>query len=495
VDWLITLYILISSSSLGIIAGVGGVIALSIIFYFFSLYLKKKINPFKSAVKYYNRENLNKALLFLAIELENNSSNKEAFLLKADIEAQSGFYDEAVKDYFRLLHFKQAGDGIDVFEVKKRLLNPLYLQESLLELHTLCKEILFIEPNNPEALYYLALLYIGQLYYREASSVLKKLVSNRPRMHNALFAYAVCLVQDKKFDRALAHINSAIELSDCYLYQLTASAVNYLQENYSEALDISASIPQKEKAFENRRQYLFAMKLKAVCNYMQGRYKKASGIFRLLYNTRCKEKDQKDTGQYQEESLATATLLYNEYGRVKQTVQNDIKKGEQGSDSVFRDYYKLKEVAVEEGKISMLRTPPSLNRILDIEGFSTETLAAVDLGFSMVKAGLLKDSCDFLQKVCLEHPEVLGLKKVIALIEERQKVMSAGEKGSVKSGTYEEESTQSVIRRKNRKYELRDYMDKWEKSVIKPYQLIIAAGFTSKKQLSPVVMFGNRGRG
>ena len=127
-----------------------------------SIYFRRKLNTFTRAERFFEAGHFKRAFTFLLIELERNPSNKKALYMKADIHLKREEYGEAERNYYRLIDLKRPGDGIDPFEIKQKILCPLYRQNKLLELYKVSKDIFNTEKNNAEALYYLALLYLAQ---------------------------------------------------------------------------------------------------------------------------------------------------------------------------------------------------------------------------------------------------------------------------------------------------------------------------------------------
>ncbi len=239
--------------------------------------------------------------------------------------------------------------------------------------------------------------------------------------------------------------------------------------NYTNSLDILRSIPQREEVFASGKQYSYAIRLRGFCNYRLGSYDKAINLFR--FNCNYLKRFHKKTG------------IYNEYGVVMQDNLPDSDNERKEEVSTFEDYFRLKEVAIEEGKFEGFST--ATQRILDIEGFSRETEAEIDLGFSMLKAEALDDAFKFFKKMHSEHPEILGLKRLIQLIEETLKAAKGGSAQRV-----EQRSTEKIVKGKEKRYHLWEYIEEWANNSIRPYQLLIAFDLTAKRQLSPLVMFG-----
>jgi len=248
-----------------------------------SFFLRKKFNLFRRAKSLYEAGHLKRAFSLLLLELEKNPRNNHALLMRAEIHVQRGEYRDAENWYYRLIGLKKPGDGIDIFDIKQRLLKPLYREQKLLDLLNLSKEILHTEKNNPPALYYLGLLYMGQLYYREAKTILDRLISVRPMMHEALFAHAVVLLQLNNVEKAVNSLKRAIELHRETHYDLALSYAYYLSGNYEESKNILTAFGPRVDRFDTERQYLFSLRLLAFCNINLGIREDAVEIFGELY--------------------------------------------------------------------------------------------------------------------------------------------------------------------------------------------------------------------
>jgi tetratricopeptide (TPR) repeat protein len=466
------------------IAGVFIGLIIGFIIIFLYIFINNKFNMYRRAQKYYSRGNLRRALYLLSVVLHKKPSNKKALLLKADIECELEDYINAEKNYYRLIDLKKPGDGTDIYMVKKRLLKPVYQQDKIYAAFNLAKDILYMEKNNAEALYYLGLICLGQLYYKEASEILLRLIFNRPQMHHALFAYAVAQAQLNNFEKSLEYISQAVGVNDNPLYKISCASVYFLMENYPAAKRTLEKLPETEKTFENKRQYLFYLRLKAFCNYMQGSSKEATSLFRMLYKLTGKSKPK-------EKPADKSPTIYNEFGRTPSDSKPAESPREAEKNSALSDYFRLREIAMEEGRQNKAETEKygAFKKFLDLFGLSAETRAALDVALSMVKSESYSQALDFLKEVKTQHPEVLGMGKVMNLLEERV----ADASGKDASGNGKDQSdvdsissiTEKVIERKERKYELWEYIREWEKNGIRPYHLLLVSGFTSKKQLSP----------
>jgi len=460
----------LSSVSTLTIAVIGGIVACAIIAFFIYLHMKSRVNPFGRAEHHIERGSLDRAMVLLALELDKNPGNRQALLMRADIEAEQGRYVEALEGYFRLIGLKKPGDGIDTMEVKRKLLKPLHELQSLFELHSLCMDILKTIPSDPDALYYMALIYTGQLYYKEAEKILLRLISTAPPNHDVLFLYGVVLIQNGRYGDGADYLQRARTVSESLLSGLVHGAALYLSGDYKGALAVVNGLPDLKDKYERSSQYFFMLRLGAFCCHMLERYDEAHERFDVLYKIAVSGET------VREEPVGIG--LYNELGKLR---GSGGKEKRVGMSTVFSEYYRLKEVAVEEGRLSMMKVRPSQprNRILDIEGLSLETSAALDLALSDIKSGKLREAADLMKRVRKEHPEVLGLKRLIDRIEER-----AGAAGDGRSGEKDEK----------RRFGLEEYIEEWEKYGIRTHQIMYIARLAAGKQLSPALLFGPQGQ-
>jgi tetratricopeptide (TPR) repeat protein len=456
-------------SSIYVLIGAGSVIILSIVVFLALVPLRSKVNPMRRARRNFDRAKYERALVLLALVLERNPENRQALLMRADAEKALGRFSDAARDYYRLIHLKKPGDGIDVLDVKKRLLGALYREQSLLELHTTCSEILKTETTSPEATYYMGLLYLGQMYYDRAAKTLHALVRNRPNMDEAHFALGLCHVQRSAHDDAARALNRALSLRENMLYRICAASTYYFAGNYRRSLDMLRTVPQRPDSFDKLKQYLFSLKLRAFCHYKTGRYERAVQLLQVYYNHGKREG-------------GSAAVLYSRDGSLQAAAPA------QRASSGFDDYYRLREVAAEEG---VRKVPGNTRRIHDLEGLTRITEAAIDLGFAMVQAGFLREAIRHLTRVRSEHPEILGLGRVLHLLEaetERERALEGDDPGRFRA-----ESTERVVKGGGRGFKLWEYLEEWEQNAIRPYQLLVISDFTASKMLSPRILSGGWG--
>jgi tetratricopeptide (TPR) repeat protein len=447
--------------------GIGLVLLIAAVW--LSIYFRRKLNPFTRAEKFYNAGHLKRAFSFLMIELERNPTNKKALHMKADIHLKREEYEQAERYYYRLIDLKRSGDGIDPFKIKQSLLRSLYRQNKLLELYKLSKDILNTERNNAEALYYFALLYMGQLYYKEACRILDRLIAIRPNMHEAHFAHAVASAQLKKFDESLISIKRALEMQKCTLYELALATCYFFIENYAESKGILVKHNIIEKNFDTIEQYVLSLRVLAFCNLKQSLFADALKVFKRLY----------DIARENEGKSEEDVVVYDEFGkkRESQVKRKDVKEDKKSP--LVEEYYKLKEFAIDGGyEIGMRRESiASSGRFLDLEGITKKTRAALELGFAMIRAGQREEALLFFNEMRKANPEVIGINRIIELIN---------------NGREAEREEKIVSKKKG--YELGEYLDLWEKEGIRPYSLIMAAGFSTRKQLSPLLLFSRDGK-
>ncbi len=482
---------------ISVIAGAGAIFVCALAGFFIFLHLSKRMNPYKRALRFYERGYLNKALMLTVLELDKNPDNRKALELKADIEVKRNLDEAALNDYYRLVGFKRLGDGVNVLEIKKKMLLPLHRNEHLLELYTVCSEILKTEKNDPDALYYMAVLYAGQMYYREAARLLERLLVHSPGMAAARFLYSAILCQEKDFSKALSEIKQARVLDDKELYRIIYAGVLYFSGKFRDALSVLRSVSHTTVAMHSQKKSYFIKRLNAFCLYRTGEYEKAASSFKSLYNeTRRWRAPAGSIGKKEEHS---GISVYDETGRVIRREQALPRDAGAAEATVLGDYFRLKEVALEERKLGMLKTPPPLNRLLDIEGLSYETQAALDYGFAEMKYGNFSEAIDFFKKIRSGHPEVIGLNRFVVLVEkEGRKVGVAGTPagGNMQNGLSAESlrnQSQVHASRKKTAFSLPQYVNEWEKNAIKPYQMLIISDLVSRKRLSPVMLFsGNQ---
>ena len=491
------------SGEVNLFVPLGIVIGFSILLISF-IKLRKLINPLKKAKFLRDRGNNLKALVYVDLFLEKKPVNKKGLLLKADIETDLGLYPEAEGDYFRVLYKKTAGDGLDSGEIRKKLLKTLYEQDKIYQTFELAKDILSREKNCAEALFYLSLIYMGQLYFKEADKILKRLTLNRPKMPEAFFIQAINFVQLRMFSDAMASINRAIELKEKELYLLIKAAIAYFDDNYNLAKDELGKISDKMDNYESIKQYLFYLKLNAMVNYRLRYFDRAALIFKIAINQAVKEKPKYrnlENQNIKQINMKDKSIIYGENGKLKEIKQPDFHKNlavnpveeyekkmglRKNISPEIEEYLKLKELAVEEGKTELIAKKNMHDpfRLLDIDGLTDKSWIYMSYGFALAKGGKYEEAREFFRKMRKEHPEIIGLKRLIELINE--KIKDSNSKIDLE---YMRKKAEIIMEKKKKRYELWEYIQEWEKRIIRPFELIDISGYSTKKQLNPVILF------
>jgi tetratricopeptide (TPR) repeat protein len=464
----------ITRNILAIAYGAGSVAVVASAVYLIYLVLRGKSNPLRRALRYAERGNHTRALAFLNLAVEKKGQRKAALKTRADILSELGRFEEAIRDYSLLLHTKQPGDGIDPFEVRVSLLKPLFEAGSLIEVLRLSRDIFTRERHNAEALYYTARIYLGQLYVREAIRLLERLIANRPRLREPLFAYGIALSQDRRFQEAADVIQKIRDIGDEPLYRLFHAALLALTDDFRGCESLLETLVDRENRFDQLSHYRLFLRLQGCCAYALERYEEAEKWFHRLYDHLGWKAGVPGGGEKSPDADVPPPATYDEFGKKSAGGVSGARvppvsgKPERGG-GWNREYYRLKEVALEERMTRFVTVPPSGRRILDIEGFTPRSLAGISVVFSLAQAGRPESALRFLETLGADHPEILGLKRLARIVE------SAGSEDG-------KEMTNTSLR-------FTDYIREWERGLLKPYHLFQVSGLRARRLVSPTVLF------
>jgi tetratricopeptide (TPR) repeat protein len=516
----------------GLLAGASAGAALLTLYFV----LRDRINPFRKAKDNVERGHLRRAFSLLAVELHRNPSNRPALLLRADIERDRGLYAEAEEDYYSLIDLKKPGDGIDVLEVKKRLIPVLHNQGKLLEALKAVRDVLSAEGSSADALFHLGLLYLGQLYYHEAWKVLERVIGSRPAMSPAFLAASIALVQLREFEKAIDLAEKARRIDGNPLCALVAAAAHLLMGNSREAERVLATLPRREKTFESPECARLYHRLSAFAALKSNSPDSAVEHLMEVQQTLKQEEAGKRVGKgpgwgrraptpmgsLQGGKLRPAVRgVYDQFGRIEEGEEprrggftpEEYSRGADGAapekkamaEELVRDYFRLKEVTRDEwlgrGTGTSRTVQPGLSgagvrgvyttgAFFDLEGLSRLTWAALDLGFCLVRAGRLSRARELFEDLSRSNPEVLGVRRIVELLREKESEPAANEpqeRGDIR------ERTDRVVAKKKRRYELWEYVERWEEEGIRPFHLMSACGFVAQKRLDPRLLFPVKG--
>jgi tetratricopeptide (TPR) repeat protein len=517
---------LLDPGSTPFLIGVGGIVAAGLLVLLVYLSIRKRYHPYLRAVKHRERGDLAGARGFLALAMEDSEYRNRALLLRADIATETGAYGEAIKDYSMVLQLKKPGDGIDPEEARTRLLYPLYREGRIMELNNLCREMLQARPGSPDARYYLGLIYLSMLYAGEAVRLLAEAVRVRPGMHQALFALAVALALQRRYPDALRRMAQARAADDQTAYKLAHAVILHLAGKYQESVNLCGSLPKTGSGYRVRRLHHLYLRLRGMNSFRLGDYAEARRQLQLLYRELQEYYVAPETGApvapgaegsvpsgrstagRSNSGGETPTGVYDQFGKARTAAQSPQQGSHQGKpESSLQEYYRLKEVALEEGRVNLVKTMPSPNRILDIEGLSEVSRAALGAVFTLARREQWDDTLQALDRAAAAHPEVLGLRRLRAVLleakpgaeEERGRQTSdekggAGRERAISEASKERTRPGPSGREKLPRFTLEDYLSRWENEMLKAHHLADAAGFISRKRLNPVILFRKEGR-
>jgi tetratricopeptide (TPR) repeat protein len=356
-----------------------------------------------------------------------------------------------------------------------------------------------VEESSADALYHLGLLYLGQLYYREAWKVLERVIGSRPRMAPAFRAASIALVQLGDYEKAIECAKNAFQIDGDPLCTLVMAAALFLLGNSREAERVLALLPRGEKTFESPKHVQLYHRLCAFAALKSSSHDSAAEHFSKVLQALKREEDEGKKGH--------GPGIYNQFGRIENGEETPRGAGgaspkTKGMDGeLVRDFFRLKEVIRDDERLSGIglsrpvrpgagsagvQGADSTGTFLDLEGLSRLTWAALDLGFSLVRAGRLARARAVFEELSRSNPEVIGVRRVIELIGEKEAEQAEGKSpalGDIR------EKTDRVIEKKKRRYELWEYVERWEENAIRPHHLMAASGLAARRRLNPSILF------
>ena len=106
-------------------------------------------------------------------------------------------------------------------------------------------------------------------------------------------------------------------------------------------------------------------------------------------------------------------------------------------------------------------------------------------------AGRLTRARELFENMSRSNPEVLGVRRIVDLIREKESEPPAG---GPQSRRDIRERTDRVVAKKKRRYELWEYVERWEEEATRPYHLMAACGLVARKRLDPRLLFPVKGQ-
>ena len=176
------------------------------------LYIRPKLDPMYRAETFEKLNLLKDAIIEYKKALDNNSKNFEAHYSLAGIYLRRNEIDQAIHHLEKVLELNRFNYRVDKLDVQKKLAHAYYLVDDLERAFTLYLEILTMYPSDPDALYHVSFMALGQEEFEFAQKYFERLAKINKSDFEVFFGAGICSYQNQKISDAIAYFRVALDM-------------------------------------------------------------------------------------------------------------------------------------------------------------------------------------------------------------------------------------------------------------------------------------------
>jgi tetratricopeptide (TPR) repeat protein len=181
------------------------------VYYF---YIEPKSNHNKRAEEFLESNSLEDALTEYKKILEEHPYDFATHNRVANIYLRLKEYDQASLHFEKIIEINRYNYQVDKFEIQKKL-SKIYIRRADIEkAFDLCHQILQTHPGDPDALYYVSFIALGQEEFDIAQYYFDKLVKVKRNDFDVAFGAGICCYQNKRISDAVNYFKIAVGLNE-----------------------------------------------------------------------------------------------------------------------------------------------------------------------------------------------------------------------------------------------------------------------------------------
>ncbi len=259
-----------------IIGGLGGVA-------YYMVYIRPKFDPVRRAELFEKQGLLKESIIEYRKVLDDRPGDPIAHYRLAGLYLKLNEIDQAIIHFEELLRIGKFTYEIEPLEVQKKLAEAYYLRDDVEKAFRGYLEILNLYPADPEALYHVAFIALGQEEFDFAQKHFDRLVKIRKDDFEVFFGAGITSYQNQKTNDAIAHFKAALALrpnSDAA--NLAMAFALQRKRDFKQAIPHASAIADRAQEFEV---LYVAKRLLAFLNVQSKKHDEAVKCFEELLRT------------------------------------------------------------------------------------------------------------------------------------------------------------------------------------------------------------------
>jgi tetratricopeptide (TPR) repeat protein len=247
------------------------------LFLYYVYYIAPRLNPVNKAEQYLKSNMLFEAILEYKKALDKNPDDFLVHARLADIYLMQNEIDLAVLHLEKIIELNKFNYEVERLDVEKKLARAYESRDETERSFQVYLDILKFFPVDPDALYNVAFIALGQEEFEIAQRYFEKLVKQMPNSFDVVFGAGICSYQNQRINDSSNYFKSAVSLNPSSDIANLAAAFAYQRKSdYRQAI----SYVQKVTSAHNEPDVLFiAKRLHGLLLVQSKKYEEAVKLF------------------------------------------------------------------------------------------------------------------------------------------------------------------------------------------------------------------------
>lgn len=220
---------------------------------YYLVYIRPKFDPVRRAELFEKQGMLKESIIEYRKVMEDRPDDPTARYRLAALYLKLNEIDQAIMQLEELLRAGKFTYEMDPLDVQKRLANAYYLRDDIEKAFRGYLEILNHYPADPEALYHVAFIALGQEEFDFAQKHFDRLVKIKKDDFDVYFGAGMTCYQNQRTNDAITHFRSALALrpnSDAA--NLAMAFTLQRKRDFKQAIPHASAIAERAQEFEVR---------------------------------------------------------------------------------------------------------------------------------------------------------------------------------------------------------------------------------------------------
>jgi tetratricopeptide (TPR) repeat protein len=182
-------------------------------FYYYITAIRPKLRPAYRAEMFEKQNMLPEAAIEYRKILDDCPDDFTAHFRLGDIYLRLNETDNAINHFEEVMRLGKFNFAVDRVDVQKKLANAYYMRDEIEKVFGSYLDVLNASPSDPEALYHVAFIALGQEEFEMAQRYFEKLVKVNRDDFSVFFGAGICSYQNQKVSDAVNNFQAALTVN------------------------------------------------------------------------------------------------------------------------------------------------------------------------------------------------------------------------------------------------------------------------------------------